>query len=109
MALDAIFVILVAVIVIFQNRLKVFFRLSGHEFIVPDYLILSCVTQFVLHVVLTAILVHQLLRGKRTIVCEILGVFLYSGGLGWLDILLNYRELSLMASAGVRAITNYSI
>lgn len=108
LALDAIFVILVIIIVIFQNRLKVFFRLSELEFIVPGYLILSCVTQFVLHVVLTVILVRQLLQGRKTIVYEILGLILYSGVLGWLDILLNYRELSLMAMAGIRAVTNYS-
>lgn len=107
---EAVFLVLLMLIVMFQNQLKGFLIGNDTEliFIVPIVFGVGFLRLFLLHIILFPVLVYQQKQGISLIVCEILGVLAYSGILGWPGMLMDYAEASLVAREGLMNIVNFS-
>lgn len=110
LGLDGAFFLIMAFITVYQNQFKTLLEFPESEllFVCPVTLIAGYGTLLAVHLLLTLPLVRQLKTAERDIVCEILGILLFSGWLGWVDQYLNRLSSNLMARQGPAALGNYS-
>lgn len=107
LGLDAVFFVIMMAIVVFQNPLKQFFHYPEIMFVFPGLLVVGYCIFLLIHLCLTIIMVNQLKQGSEVMICEIIGMLLYGGILGWFGLYFNYFTSYLVGRAGYIALANF--
>lgn len=107
LGLDGVFFVIMMAVVLFQNPLKSVFGCPKIMFVFPGLPVAGYCIFLLIHLCLTVIMVNQLKRGSGLIICEILGMLIYCGILGWPGIYLDYINAYLLGRAGYMAVANF--